>query len=51
MKKATTRARYTLEFKQKPESVTPIASTLESHRIHLHQGRFPSPAPGLPTTA
>jgi hypothetical protein len=34
-----------------PESVTPIASTLESHRIHLHQGRFPSPAPGLPTTA
>ena len=38
-------------LKDNPESVTPIASTLESHRIHLHQGRFPSPAPGLPTTA
>lgn len=30
-----------------PESVTPIAADLESHRIHLHKGRFPVLAPDL----
>ena len=37
-----------LEFSNRtPESVTPIAADLESHRIHLHKGRFPVLAPDL----